>query len=238
MSATRCVFAYPCVWVCVTSVDSPPLLYCVEQLWGCHGDCTSQAVGSVAFFWDTDGLQIKERTWINERRKITNAAASARSRGNRKMMWIICCVLRHRQISTQLNPYGGFWTDVLYSALQHQEEISFWETGVHPSWRICAKVHWSCSDSGPETSQRHFPVLFFSFTWSRLCRLRSHTTTLFLFSFFYRITAFLADECFPLLHRCSFKVQFLMLTYQESFWCVILFHRRKSEQMYPCRRSF
>ena len=58
-----------------------------------------------------------------------------------KMMWIICCGPRSHQISTQLNTYVRFWTDVLDSTLhQHHQntkwENIFWKNDVHSCGRV------------------------------------------------------------------------------------------------------
>ncbi len=58
-----------------------------------------------------------------------------------KMMWVMRYGLHSHHISTQLNTYGRFWTDVLDSALHHHHQNTkwgniFWKNGVHPSSRV------------------------------------------------------------------------------------------------------
>ncbi len=99
--------------------------------------------------------------------------------------WIICYGLRSHQISTQSNTYGRFWTDVLDSHHLHHHHQNrgniFGKNGVHPSsspetWRINAKVHWSCSGSTwwPNTLLRHFMLVF-----PLICHLSTHKQCMF-----------------------------------------------------------
>jgi hypothetical protein len=60
------------------------------------------------------------------------------------------CVCLSHQISTQLNTYGRFWSGAWDSVFHHHQQqnndgISHGRMVTHPSNRIYAKVHWSCS---------------------------------------------------------------------------------------------
>ncbi len=104
----------------------------------------------------------KDENLINEWGNIMITDASIQDKRARwmvclmriKMMWIKSCGFHSHPISTQLNTYGRFWSDMLDSVLHHHHHQNnkwwniFQKNAVHPSSRERlgeSVTRWSCS---------------------------------------------------------------------------------------------